>query len=484
MKNLFRKSKKNRPFELIKLQFVPAPKPESKTVTLLKVGVRLLALGALFVVFYFLLRVFGWYDFLLLLLALISLGMTLQASFTLWWMLYAWEHPEQSDKNKSPAVYVKPELSFTAIIPARNEKKVIKDTITAVSSIDYPEELKETIIVCRYDDLSTINQVNKTIAGLGKANVKIALFSDFPINKPHALNVGLQHATKDVVVVFDAEDEPHRDIFNIANTVMKRDNVDVLQSGVQLMNYRSRWFSTLNVLEYFFWFKSTLQFFASVGIIPLGGNTVFFRKIWLANIEGWDEACLTEDADIGMRLSSAGAKIRIVYDEKHATQEESPLSLSSFVKQRTRWHQGFMQILAKGEWLRLPTLTQRLLAGYILISPELQVLTFLYAPVSFVIAFFMKLPVWLALLSSIPLYVLLLQQLTYNIGLYLFTKDYSLKYSLLFPLKIFITFFPFQFILGLSAARAITRTVANNSSWEKTLHVNAHRIPSLKLTTS
>lgn len=434
--------------------------------------------------FFILLKMFGWHDLLLILLVLISLGISIQASFTLWWMIYAWDHPKNSENNKSPELYITPTLSFTAVIPARHERKVISQTIAAVSDIEYPEELKETIIVCRNDDSTTISQVTQTIERLGKTNIKIAIFNDLPINKPHALNIGLHHSTKNVVVVFDAEDEPHKDIFNIANTVMKRDNVDVLQSGVQLMNYRSKWFSTLNVLEYFFWFKSTLQFFARVGVIPLGGNTVFFQKAWLDKIEGWDENCLTEDADIGMRLSSAGAKIRIVYDEKHVTQEESPLSLASFVRQRTRWNQGFIQIFAKGEWLLLPTLTERLLAGYILISPELQVLMFLYIPVSFVLAFYMKLPVWLALLSSIPLYILLLQQLTYNIGLYLFTKDYNLKYSPLFPLKIFITFLPFQFILGLSAARAIVRTVANNNAWEKTLHVNAHRIPALKLATS
>ncbi len=414
-------------------------------------------------------------------IAVLSVGMTVQAAFTLWWMLYAWDYPEQVEKNKSPEIYRKPELSFTAIVPARHEEKVIGQTITALSNIDYPETLKEVIAVCRFDDTNTITEVRHTIARLGKSNIRLVIFEDLPINKPHSLNVGLQQATKDVVVVFDAEDEPHKDIFNIANTVMKQENADVLQSGVQLMNYRSTWFSTLNVLEYFFWFKSTLQFFASVGIIPLGGNTVFFKKDWLERIDGWDESCLTEDADIGMRLSAEGARIRIVYDEKHVTQEESPLHLSGFVKQRTRWSQGFMQIFAKGEWLSLPKLTQRFLAGYILISPELQALMFLYVPVSLLLALYMKLPVWVALLSSMPCYLLVLQMITYNIGLYLFTKDYNLRYSPLLPLKIFITYLPFQFILGLSASRAIIRTARHNNAWEKTLHVNAHRVPSIQL---
>lgn len=443
----------------------------------------LYSLISFFVAFAFLIiaRTFTISDYVILLISIISIFMSLQAMFTLWWMVYAWDHPERVEKNKSPEVYSKPKLSFTAIVPARNEEKVIGQTINALSKIDYPEALKEVIVVCRQDDNKTINKVRETINILGKENIKLAIFNDLPINKPHALNVGLHHATKDIIVVFDAEDEPHKDILHIANTVMSKDNIDVLQSGVQLMNYRSTWFSTLNVLEYFFWFKSTLQFFASVGIIPLGGNTVFFRKESLEDINGWDETCLTEDADIGMRLSSAGAKIQIVYDEKHVTQEESPLTLESFVKQRTRWNQGFMQILAKGQWLQLSSKTQKFLAGYILVSPELQALLFAYLPISFAIILFFKLPVWLVILSSLPLYILVLQLVTYSIGLYLFSKDYQLKYPFWLPLKLMVTFFPFQIVLGFSAARAFVRLLNKNHAWEKTQHVNAHRIPSFEV---
>jgi cellulose synthase/poly-beta-1,6-N-acetylglucosamine synthase-like glycosyltransferase len=417
----------------------------------------------------------GVYSLFIAVVAAISIGMTFQAMFTLLWMLYAWDYPDQVEKNKSPNSYIKPKLSFSAIVPARNEDRVIAHTINSLANINYPESLKEIIVVCRYDDIKTISRVRQTIKKLGRSNINLTIFNDLPINKPHALNIGLQSAKKDVVVIFDAEDEPHKDIFNIANTVMSKKHADVLQSGVQLMNYRSTWFSTLNVLEYFFWFKSTLQFFAKMGIIPLGGNTVFFKKKSLEKVRGWDETCLTEDADIGIRLSLLNAKINIVYDEKHVTQEESPLKLSSFIKQRTRWGQGFLQILGKGEWLNLPILPQRFLAGYILVSPELQALMFLYVPISFLIAFFVKLPVWLALLSAIPFYVLLLQQVIYSIGLYKFTKDYKLKYSPFFPIKIFVTYLPFQFILGLSALRAIYRVIVKNNAWEKTLHVNAHR---------
>jgi hypothetical protein len=46
---------------------------------------------------------------------------------------------------------------------------------------------------------------------------------------------------------------------------MVDEGVKVVQAGVQLMNYTSRWYSTLNVLEYFFWFKSRLHYHAKYG---------------------------------------------------------------------------------------------------------------------------------------------------------------------------------------------------------------------------
>ena len=58
----------------------------------------------------------------------------------------------------------------------------------------------------------------------------------------------------------------------------------MVQCGVQLMNFESHWFSALNVLEYFFWFKSRLHYHARCGAITLGGNTVFFERTILERL--------------------------------------------------------------------------------------------------------------------------------------------------------------------------------------------------------
>jgi cellulose synthase/poly-beta-1,6-N-acetylglucosamine synthase-like glycosyltransferase len=406
---------------------------------------------------------------------LFSIVMTLQGLLNLYSMLYAWEDVETIENDSAPKVFFKPHLSFTALVPARNEENVIQDTIEAIANIDYPSALKEIIIICKTDDTGTIAKVRELITKLQRTNIKLATFDDEPVNKPHALNVGLAQAKKDIVVVFDAEDQPHDQIYNIINTVMLRDNVEIVQAGVQLMNYRSSWFATLNVLEYFFWFKSALHFFAKMGAIPLGGNTVFLRRKLLLQQGGWDEECLTEDADIGIRLSALDTPIRVVYDEEFVTKEETPTDVGSFIKQRTRWNMGFMQIILKGEWLQLPTLSQKLLILYVLLMPELQALAFLFIPLSLFLILTYKLPVIYAMFSIVPSILLLLQLIMYIVGLYEFTRAYKLPFSVFMPIRLMLTFYPFQLLLGLSAFRALLRMISGNNHWEKTLHINAHR---------
>lgn len=405
-----------------------------------------------------------------------SLVLTIQGIFTLVWMLYAWEDPKDVEKHKSPKKFIKPRLSFTALLPARHEEKVIKDTIKAVNGINYPNHLKEVLVLCREDDQGTIKKAQEAIEELGQKNIRLIVFNSFPINKPHGLNYGLKEAKNGVITIFDAEDEPHPDIYNIVNTVMIRDKVDVVQSGVQLMNYRSHWFSALNVMEYFLWYKSGLHFFLRIGgVTPLGGNTVFFKKQWLDKIGGWDKNCLTEDADIGIKLILAGAKIRVIYDEQHSTQEETPTSVAGFIKQRTRWNQGFLQIFMKGDWVKLPKLRQKFVTLYVLLSPLIQALLLLYIPVAIWVAFTQKMPMLVSLFSFVPLYLFLLQILVYIVGLYEFAKAYKLEFPFWIPFKVLLTFYPYQFMLMFSSFRAFYRTVFSKNGWEKTFHSNGHR---------
>jgi cellulose synthase/poly-beta-1,6-N-acetylglucosamine synthase-like glycosyltransferase len=406
---------------------------------------------------------------------LITLLLTAQAIFTIRLRLFIWEAPEHAWLNRAPKVFRPAQLSFTILLPARHEEHVYQTTIQKVYNLNYPNELMQIIAICREDDPGTITEAGAKIDELVDPNVQLLIFNDKPINKPHGLNLGLKVAHGDIVTIFDAEDEPHPDILNIINTTMLNDDVDVVQSGVQLMNHNTKWFCFLNVLEYFFWFKSSMHFFARVGMIPLGGNTVFVRRSILEHLGGWDEDCLTEDADLGLRLSLMHARVRILYDDEYVTREETPPTIQQFIKQRTRWNQGFIQVLFKKDWLQLEKLSQRLLALYVLVLPELQAVFAILLPVSILMFFLVKFPLWLAMLTFLPLYCFVLALFVDVVGQYEFLKAHKRKWRWHEAMITMLAFFPYQAILSIAALRAVFRYIQGKTNWEKTVHTGQHR---------
>lgn len=419
-----------------------------------------------------------------------------QGLFTIYWMTYTWVNPERLEISEAPKQAMEPHYSFTALVPARREEAVIYDTIMTVNSIDYPEHLKETLILVRdEDDDETIAEARRAIEDVKRTyreknqrypdNIHLITFKDGPKNKPNGLNRGYRETTKNVICIFDAEDSPHAQIYNTVNTIMLRDKADVVQSGVQLMNFKSTWFSAFNVLEYFFWFKSGLHAYTNeLNVTPLGGNTVFFKKKWMDKLAAldtekgyrvWDEGKLTEDADIGIRLTYMGAKIKIVYEAEQATREETPENIEQFIKQRTRWCQGFYEIFIDYEWLKLPQLKQRIASFYILLNSVLQAAVLVFLPLGIYIALTQSVPVIVALFSWLPVYLLLTQMVITLIGMREFAEAYGEKLPFGFRLRMAILYYPYQLLLAVSAIRALWRFFTNQSAWEKTAHSNQHR---------
>ncbi len=417
-------------------------------------------------------------------LTIISLLLFAQVSYSSYLKLYTWNDANRRNKYRAPSSFIPPQKSFTVMLPARHEEEVIQQTIQGVLDTNYPMELLEIVVICRVDDEGTIAKVREKLVELESkdvTNVRLIVFGDKPINKPHGCNVGLRYTRNEVVTLFDAEDQVHPDIFNVVNTVMVNEGFSVVQAGVQLMNFDSSWFSAHNVLEYFFWFKSSLYYYSELGIIPLGGNTVFFSRWLLSLLGGWDETCLTEDADIGIRLSMRGERVRVVYEDAYVTKEETPPTISQFIKQRSRWNQGFFQILRRGDYWRLPRLRQRLLAFYTLSSPIFQAVTMVYLPVSIYTMLYVKMATWLAMILCLPAYMLIGQFLLSLMGLHEFADAHGIRLKLLSWPKLLLTFYPYQVLLGIGAIRAVYRELSGVNSWEKTKHINAHRNAAISL---
>jgi cellulose synthase/poly-beta-1,6-N-acetylglucosamine synthase-like glycosyltransferase len=285
----------------------------------------------------------------------------------------------------------------------------------------------------------------------------------------------LPHCTGKIVGVFDAEDEVAHQLLEHVDACFRATHAHVVQGGVQLMNYRSSWWSLRNTLEYFFWFSSRLHFHARSGFIPLGGNTVFVRTDLLRLVGGWDTECLAEDCELGIRLSVAGARVAVAYSPELATREETPPSLQGLIKQRTRWNQGYLQVLRKGEWRRLPSTGKRWMARYLLASPFLQAFAGVLVPLSLASMMLFKAPALFVLFTFVPLVPTVATIAVEIIGLAEFNRMFALKARFRDYLKLVAGAVPYQLLLSVAAIRASVREVRGQRGWEKTEHVGAHR---------
>ncbi|WP_239310304.1 MULTISPECIES: glycosyltransferase family 2 protein [unclassified Frankia] len=405
--------------------------------------------------------------------AIVIIALTLFATSgtNLWWMLHAWRTPETYHETFYLPAMGKPCHSFSIIVPARHESEaVLSATVARLVSQTHPQV--EIILAVGHDDPSTVQVVQKIAAG--QPGLKISVDQSAVKNKPRQLNTALADCTGDIVGVFDAESLAAAELLAHVDEVFQTSNADVVQGAVQLVNFQSSWFSLRNCLEYYFWFRSRLHLHAQKQFIPLGGNTVFVRRTLLNEVNGWDGNCLAEDCDLGVRLSALGRKVSVAFDPRLVTREETPDTIYALVKQRTRWNLGFMQVLHKGDWRKLPTRRARNLARFTLTQPMTQAFSGLVLPVALLTVVAGKFPMVVTLTSFLPAVPTIAMLGFEAAALRAFGRDYDFRIRVRDYASLVFFMPAYQLILSWAAVRSAFRFFAGNFEWEKTAHAGAH----------
>jgi cellulose synthase/poly-beta-1,6-N-acetylglucosamine synthase-like glycosyltransferase len=390
---------------------------------------------------------------------------------TLWWMIHAWRTPETLAATRFDVPEGDTHLSFTLLVPARHEERVLAHTIRRM--LESTHRNFDVVIIVGHDDPDTA-AIARQLASEEPDRVSVVVDTNEVKNKPKALNTALPHCRGEIIGVFDAEDEIHPELLTHVDYAFMPADVAVVQGGVQLINFHSSWYSLRNCLEYFFWFRSRLHLHAEKGFIPLGGNTVFIRAAVLRDAGGWDGSCLAEDCDLGVRLSSRGARVVVSYDPIMVTREETPDTFYGLFKQRTRWNQGFLQVFRKKDWKRLPSRRQRYLARYTLATPFVQAFLGVLIPFGVVVAIAFRLPVLVALVSFLPLVPTLAILAFEVVGLHDFGKQYAFSVRPTHYVKLVLGAPIYQVMLAAAALRAVWRESRGHNNWELTEHIGAH----------
>lgn len=395
-------------------------------------------------------------------------------------MVHAWRSPDVHAAITRPYKGKHARTSFSAIVPFRHEaEEVVRGTVERLLAQTH-DDLEVVLSVGHDDPVAVLiaERIQAEQDAAGRRGTIVVSVDRNPVkNKPKQLNTALKACTKEYVAIFDAESLTHPELFAHADALLTTTRHEVLQFGVQLVNHRTAWFSLRNCLEYYFWFRSRLHLHARHGFIPLGGNTLFVRRELLVEIGGWDEGALTEDCDLGVRMSARGITVAVAYDPRLVTREETPDSVRALVRQRSRWNQGFLQVLRKGDWRTLPTRRQRLLARYTLLQPYVQALTFVAVPAGLVVALTADIPLWAAFLSFVPLMPTLGTLAFEAAGLHEFGRSLGLPVGVRDYVRLVLSAVPYQMVLGYAAIRAVFREWRGHSDWEKTPHAGHHLRP-------
>jgi hypothetical protein len=193
-------------------------------------------------------------------------------------------------------------------------------------------------------------------------------------NRSARMNVALESCRGEVIGVVELGDEVHPRLLHHVDAALADPTVGAVQGGVRQVATRRRWFTARSIVGQYFWSRSRLAFHARQRFTPLDRTTSFVRAQVLRDHGGWDQRCVDEAAELGVRLSVRDVPIATAYGPELATWRAAPTTLRALLGDNRRRVRGQLQVLRKGEWRRLPSRRQRLLARLTLARPVVEAL--------------------------------------------------------------------------------------------------------------
>lgn len=230
---------------------------------------------------------------------------------------------------------------YTILCPLYREEHIVPYFLEAVAKLDYPKNKLDVKLLLEEDDERTIEVVKGMV--LPKYVSAVIVPESQPKTKPKACNYGLNFATGEYLVVYDAEDQPEPDQLKKAYLAFKKSksNIVCLQAKLNYFNPHQNLLTRFFTAEYSLWFDVMLTGLQSIDtVIPLGGTSNHFKTKTLIELEGWDPFNVTEDCDLGVRLFKRGYKTAII---DSTTLEEANSNPKNWLRQRSRWIKGYMQ---------------------------------------------------------------------------------------------------------------------------------------------
>lgn len=228
---------------------------------------------------------------------------------------------------------------ISLLVPLFREAEITSHLQRHLRRLDYPRACLDILLVLEASDQTTRAALARTAL---PGWVRVIVVPDGKLRtKPRALNYALNFARGSIIGVYDAEDAPAPDqLRRVAEAfAWYPPQVACLQGRLDYYNSADNWLARCFTVEYATWFRVMLPGLARMRLpVPLGGTTLFFRRDTLESLGGWDAHNVTEDADLGIRLTRAGYRTELI---DTVTGEEANNRLWPWIRQRSRWLKGY-----------------------------------------------------------------------------------------------------------------------------------------------
>lgn len=242
---------------------------------------------------------------------------------------------------------------YSILLPVRKEKEfVLVNLLTAIYNLDYPSKKLDIKLVIDENDKETI-EIGEMLLNRFKFDLIIVPNSNIK-SKPMSCSFALKFMKGKFLTIYDAEDRPEK--YQLKKSIERFNELGedyvCLQAALNYYNKYDNFISYCFSLEYSMWFDFTIKAISKYAtFFPLGGTSNHFRTDKLIELGGWDGYNVTEDAELGIRIARAGYKVSIL---NSITEEECPITVKAWIKQRTRWIKGFMQTFCEHTMLKNP----------------------------------------------------------------------------------------------------------------------------------
>jgi cellulose synthase/poly-beta-1,6-N-acetylglucosamine synthase-like glycosyltransferase len=231
-------------------------------------------------------------------------------------------------------------------VPAYNEPpEVVRATLNSLAQLDYPNY--EVLVV----DNNTPGEANWTqirdmCLALGP-KFRFVHLDKWPGYKSGALNFALAHTAPEAEIVgsIDADYIVEPDFLSALVPAFANPRVGFVQAPQDYRGYNTGPFAESTYHGYKYFFEVSMPVRNEHNAIIFCGTMGLIRKSALQAIGGWDEWCITEDAEASLRILKLGYES--LYVRHSFGRGLMPYTFEGLKKQRFRWCFGGIQILKK-----------------------------------------------------------------------------------------------------------------------------------------